>query len=155
MKWFAQNWGSLASLAGLVVSTVVFFVSKRAAKAAREAKDAIERRSAAQDLRNCGDKISLMRLLCDNRNWEVGSFVCNGLIQDVSFVANRWAAHFGSETKAKLNLLTTQLDTASKQLRKFVTTAPDPQELESLSQAIIRVGALISAEVGRYESFID
>ena len=142
-------------MAGLIVSTVVFFISKRAAKAAKEAKDAIEKRSAAQDLRNCGDKISLMRLLCDNSNWEVGSFVCNGLIQDVSFVSNRWASHFGSETKAKLNLLTTQLDTASKQLRKFASTPPEPEELESLAAAIIRVGALISAEVGRYESFID
>jgi hypothetical protein len=153
--WLTQNWGNVASLAGLGVSIVVLIFSKRAATAAREAKIAIERSSAAKDLRECGDKISFIRVFCDNGNWEVGSFVCNGLLQDVSFLSNRWALHFGNETKENLNALTTQLDTLHSQLRKFITRPPKPAEVESLTAAVARIGTLISAEVGRYESLIE
>jgi hypothetical protein len=153
-EWLTRNWGNLASAIGLIISIAVLVFSKRAAKAATEAKAAIEKRSAAQDLRECSDEVSLMRLLCDNQSWEVASFVCNGLIQDVTFLNNRWAAHFEGNTRAKLNLLANQLDTLNGQLRKFTSRVPTSDELESLGGALIKVTKIISAEVGRYESLI-
>ena len=154
-EWITNNWGNLASVAGLLVSIGVLFLSRRAAVAANQAKLAIERRSAAQDLRDCGEKISFMKVFCDNANWQVGSFVCSGLLQDVSFLSNRWAIHFGTETKANLNALTTQLDTLNAQLRKFTLRPPKQAELDSLLTALIKIGTLVSAEVGRYESLIE
>jgi len=154
MTWLAQNWGSVASAIGVVISIAVLVLSKRAAKAAEEAKKAIERRSAAQDLRGCSDKVSLMRLLCDNENWEVASFVCNGLIEDVTFLVNRWSTHFEGGTKAKLNLLANQLDTLNGQLRKFISRQPSLEESDSLAGALTRITKIVSAEVGKYESLV-
>lgn len=155
MEWLSHNWGNVASLAGLAVGVVVLLVSKRAVKAAKEAKTAIERRSAAQDLRDCGDKVSLMRLLCDSEKWDVSSFVCNGLLQELSFVTNRWALHFSDDTKENLNLLAAQLDTLNGQLRKFINRQPRHAELEALATAMANISTILSAEVGRYESFIE
>jgi len=147
--WLNHNWGNLASVFGLTITVIVLIVSRRAVKAAQEAKTAIERRSAAQDLRDCGDKVGFMRLLCDGEKWEVSSYVCNGLLQEVSFISNRWAQHFADETKENLNLLATQIDTLNGQLRKFMKRPPKPSELEALAAAITNISTLLSAEVGR------
>jgi len=38
-QWFSANWGNLASVVGLAVSTATLFVAKWAKKAAEEAKN--------------------------------------------------------------------------------------------------------------------
>ena len=153
--WWAHNWGNVASLIGLLLSIVVLIFSKRAAVAAKDAKLAIERRSAAQDLRDCGEKIKFMKILCDNANWPVAAFVCNGLLEDLTFLANRWSRHFDTETQQNLNILTTQLDTLNGQLRKFNLRQPKVSESDALRSAMMKISALISAEMGRHESLLE
>jgi hypothetical protein len=89
LDWLSQNWGNLASVAGLLFTLYVLVVSKRAVEAAREAKGAVERKSVAQELRSCSDDLNFMNLLCDNGKWEIASFICNRLIQSLTFITNR------------------------------------------------------------------
>lgn len=150
-----QNWGNLASLAGLAFTIYVLLVSKRAEHAANEAKRAIERKSVAGDLRGCIDDINLINLFCDSGKWEISSFICNRLIQDLTFISNRWASLFDDDTREALNLLLTQLDTLNTQLRKFMSRAPKQTELDSLSSSILHVNKLLAAQVGTYESQVN
>jgi hypothetical protein len=150
-----QNWGNLASLAGLAFTIYVLSVSKRAEQAANEAKRAIERKSVAGDLRGCIDDINLINLFCDSGKWEISSFICNRLIQDLTFISNRWASLFDNDTREALNLLLTQLDTLNTQLRKFMGRPPKQTELDSLSSSILRVNKLLAAQVGTYESQVN
>jgi hypothetical protein len=45
-----QNWGNLASVAGLVFSILAFVFAKRASTAVREARDAALRQSLGEDM---------------------------------------------------------------------------------------------------------
>lgn len=155
LNWLLQNWGNLASVAGLAFTLYVLLVSKRAERAAIEAKQAIQRKSVAGDLRGCIDDINLIRLFCDSGKWEISSFICNRLIQDLTFISSRWASLFEEDTNQALNLLLTQLDTLNFQLRKFGTRPPRQAELDSLSSSILRINKLLSAHVGTYESQVD
>jgi hypothetical protein len=53
-KWTADfiavNWGNLASVAGLVFSFLAFVFSRRATKAARQARDSVLSRSLGEDM---------------------------------------------------------------------------------------------------------
>ena len=153
--WWAHNWGNVASLVGLLLSVVVLMFSKRAASAARDTKLAILRRSAAQDLRESGEKIKFMKILCDSEIWQVAAFVGNGLVEDLTFLRSRWVDHFDEETQQNLNNLTTQLDTLNSQLRKFNRRQPKPSEFEALRLAMINISAVISAAMGRHESLLE
>jgi len=64
-KFFGQNWGNLASIAGLVFSFLAFLFSKRASKAANEARDLTLSRSLCEDMNNAnkiGGRFSLRPL---------------------------------------------------------------------------------------------
>jgi hypothetical protein len=50
VDFLAANWGNVASVAGLVFSILAFLFSKRASKAAGEARDVAFTRSMSEDL---------------------------------------------------------------------------------------------------------
>jgi len=50
VDFLAGNWGNVASVAGLVFSILAFVFSKRASKAAREARDAAFTRSLSEEM---------------------------------------------------------------------------------------------------------
>jgi hypothetical protein len=49
-EFFARNWGNLASVIGLVFSALAVVFSRRASQAAKEARDAVLRRSLGEEM---------------------------------------------------------------------------------------------------------
>jgi len=52
VEYLDRNWGNWASVVGLIFSLLAFLFSKRASKAAEEARDSVLRRSLGQDMSN-------------------------------------------------------------------------------------------------------
>lgn len=50
LEHLARNWGNWASVVGLLFSILAFIFSKRASKAAEQARDSVLRRSLTQDM---------------------------------------------------------------------------------------------------------
>lgn len=153
--WISNNWGNIASSIGLFFTIYVLIVSKRAVEAVKETKKLIERKSVAQELKECGDDLILLKINSENTVWPVASFICNRLMLRLTFVNNRWAVYFQEETKTNINIIITQLETLNSQYRKFTSRSPTPTELSGIVSATIRVSTLLAAEVGKYESSID
>src|SRR5262245_31064496 len=110
LNWLITNWRDVLNILGFVLNIVglyftvyVLFVSKRAEQAALEAKHGIERKSAAEDLRDCNGDLGLVTLLCDHGKWDIAAFICNRLIERLTFISNRWAMHFAKDTRDEFN----------------------------------------------------
>lgn len=151
-QWLAGNWGDIATLAGLMVSLWVLVVSRRARRAAIEARDAVFRRNVVDDLRRFSDEISFLGSLVDTRSWSVASSVSTRLLQSLHFFAGRWDGVLGSESRRSVNGLIVQIGTVRTQLVRFVSKPPSEDELASLSGSLSKVGSTLSRQVGRYES---
>ncbi|MBI5904419.1 MAG: hypothetical protein HZB86_02545 [Deltaproteobacteria bacterium] len=130
-------------------------MSKRAEEAAVEARNLIERKSVAQELRECGDDINLIKINSENSIWPVASFICNRLILRLTFIINRWSDHFCDDTKSNLSLTITQLDTLNSQFRKFIIRTPNQSEMSGILSVAVRLSTILAAEYGKYESTIN
>lgn len=51
-----QNWGNVASVAGLIISVFTLLFARRASRAAREAKEAVFMRNITDDLQEAAHK---------------------------------------------------------------------------------------------------
>lgn len=154
-NWVFNNWGNIASITGVFFTIYVLIISKKVVEAVKETKKLIERKSVAQELKECGDDLSLLKINSENLIWPVASFICNKLMLKLTFVNNRWAVYFHEETKENINLIITQLETLNSQYRKFAGRSPTQIELSGVVSATIRVSTLLAAEVGKYESSIE
>ncbi|MCU1297476.1 MAG: hypothetical protein JWO91_1754 [Acidobacteriaceae bacterium] len=57
-RFLSQNWGNIASVAGLLFSFLAFIFSRRASKAAKQAQDFVLTRSLSEDMNNAGKTAS-------------------------------------------------------------------------------------------------
>jgi hypothetical protein len=68
IEHLARNWGNWASVAGLVFSILAFVFSKRASKAAADARDSILRRTLGQEMMEAEHMASeIARFLVETR----------------------------------------------------------------------------------------
>jgi hypothetical protein len=55
-EFIQQNWGNVASVAGLIISIFTLLFARRASQAAREAREAILKRTVEDDLREAANR---------------------------------------------------------------------------------------------------
>jgi hypothetical protein len=93
-SWLLAIVGSVASIAGLVFSLMAWVQAAKAKDAAREAVEAVQRRSTAQEfLRLAGDAKELLSTVQQNRT-ENAISAANALIHALSLVRSRGIAGF-------------------------------------------------------------
>lgn len=153
--WMATNWGNIASVAGLALSVWVIVVAKRAKEAVDDLRQTFARRSLAQDLRDCGEDVSLVNVLTDGEKWDLAATTCYRIIQKISFLETRWSAHVDDDSRKAITVVGSQLETIISRYRRFRKQAPSALELQSVEDAILRVNTLLSSEVGKYEKRAD
>jgi hypothetical protein len=151
-KWLADNWGNLASVIGVFLSALAFRAANRAQIAAAAAQSAVERRSLAQDLRDALEDVGFVKLLIDSARWDLAAHSCYRIVTDMTFLETRWNGHLDAASRKQFTLAISQLDTINSQLRKFRETAPTSETVDRLSQSILRVNTILSAEVGKHEA---
>jgi hypothetical protein len=114
----AGNWGNVASVAGLVFSILAFIFSKRASKAAREARDAALTRSMSEDL-NWANKIAgeIATYVAIERG-DLALLRTTDMIYQSSYFLARWDNRLSEESKNNLLAARAQLHMVHEVLTK-------------------------------------
>lgn len=141
-NFIKQNWGNLASVAGLIISVFTLLFAKRASQAAREAKAAVWRRTVADDLEEAERLASEMISSIRKKDWLISRYIANKLRQQAIWINERWASLLGEEvkdkvstTKRKLGVLIEKLDQiadnnlSDDQIKKLVGDAEAIQNM--------------------------
>lgn len=155
IEFFQKHWGDIGSIVGLLISIWTLRVSIGARKAAQEAKQSIQRKTLAQDLKSCADESAHLVTLCSQGEWKVGSHVATQVSRELMFLYSRWEGELDAKARNSLQLAVNQLNIASNRLRHFSTTVPTLMEQNSVVFVVGRINLSLIAEHGRYESMID
>ena len=143
-----QNWGSLASVAGLVFSILAFVFSKRASKAAKEARELVLSRSLSQDMNEGGRKASDIVTYVGLGRGDMTLIRVGELLDLVSYFIARWEARLGAESRNRLLTTREQLLSIHGVLTKSQLADLKPADRARLAQTCQRVSVTFSEEYG-------
>jgi hypothetical protein len=86
----ARHWGDWASVVGLVFSFLAFVFSKRASKAANEARDSMLQKSFGQDMNDANRAATeIVRFVSMDRG-DIASLRATELMSQTSYFMARW-----------------------------------------------------------------
>jgi hypothetical protein len=154
-RFLIENWGNLASAAGLIFSVLAFVFSKRASKAAKEARDVALARSLSEDMnegsRRAADVVTYVAL----ERGDVALVQVGELLSLSSYLAARWAAKLSEESKNKLLTAREQLLSIHGVIAKTPIREMRPADKGRLAQACQRVSVIFSEEHGNAVKVAD
>jgi hypothetical protein len=148
-EFFVRNWGNLASVAGLAFSALAVVFSKRASQAAKEARDAVLRRSLGEDMndlnRVAGDVVTYVAV----QRGDMAMVRVSDLLPRISYIVSRWESKFSKESRD--NLLTAQgeLQSIHDILSKSAIAELAPKQRERLIRSCQSVSQVFGEEYGR------
>jgi hypothetical protein len=124
VSFITRNYGDWASVAGLVFSILAFVFSKRASKAAKEARDIALKRSLSQDL-SAADRVAreIVTFMLIERS-DMARIRTVELINDTSYLVTRWRNHLSEQSRVNLQIARERLQSIQAVLSKS-----GPQEL--------------------------
>src|SRR5580704_2639498 len=144
----ARNWGNWASVAGLVFSILAFVFSKRASKAAAEARDSILRRTLGQEMMEAEHMASEIARFVSGDQGEMALLRTDDLSRRVSYCANRWDARLPGHSKENLGLARDHLFVVRRVLSSRRISDLSLQQKARLNQACGHVIRIFSEEHG-------
>jgi hypothetical protein len=153
--FFADNWGNIASVVGLVFSLLAFIFSKKASEAAKQARGAVLLRSFGEDM-NLACKIAadMTMLVGVNRN-EAASLRASELVNQTSFFITRWEARLSEKSKNGLLTAREQLKTVQDLLLKTPIGELPPKDRLRLVQTCQLISATFNEEYGLATKAVD
>jgi len=108
-RLLSQNWGNIASLAGLLFSFLAFVFSRRASKAAQQAQDFALTRSLGEDMNNASKAASEITAYVRSEKAEAATMRISELISATSYIIARWDAKLSESSKNRLLKIREQL----------------------------------------------
>ncbi|MEP7353241.1 MAG: hypothetical protein ABI824_08430 [Acidobacteriota bacterium] len=141
-EFFAQNWGNLASVVGLVFSFLAFIFSKRASRAAEAARDSVLRRSLSQDMSDASRLASDIAKYVRAENSEMSVIFTEELWNQTSYYVRRWDRELSEQCKIDLDQAREQLALIQKHLRRCNIGAMNPRQKTRLTEACQTVNTL-------------
>jgi hypothetical protein len=149
IEHLARHWGDWASVVGLVFSFLAFVFSKRASKAAEEARDSVLQRSFGQDMNDANQVATeIVRFVSMNRG-DMASLRASELMSQTSYFMARWKGKLSEDSEK--NLVRARDKLLSGIHKTMVEKALDdlnPDEKFKLSRACQQVSSIFSAEHG-------
>ena len=137
-----QNWGNLASVAGLIISVFTLLFAKRASQAAKEAKAAVLRRNVADDLEDAERMAQEIITFLRGKDWRISWYIAGELRKQAIRTHERWASLLEEESKNKIINTTLRLkfvivnldkitdnDLSEKQHKKLVKAAEEVRDI--------------------------
>jgi hypothetical protein len=97
-----QNWGNLASVAGLVFSILAFVFAKRASTAAREARDAALRQSLGEYMNGVARVAAEVIAHLRNEKCDMALLRISDLMDQTSYLVGRWETRLSKKSKDNL-----------------------------------------------------
>src|SRR5271166_2782103 len=108
-RFLSQNWGNVASLAGLLFSFLAFIFSRRASRAAKQAQDFALTRSLGEDMNNASKTASEITAYVRSEKAEMATMRISELICATSYIIARWDAKLSESSKNRLLKIREQL----------------------------------------------
>jgi hypothetical protein len=149
INFLAGNWGSVASVVGLVFSILAFVFSKRASKAALEARNATLLRSLSEDMNGANRAAGEIVTYVGMERGDMALLRTNELMNQTSYFLARWDNRLSEEPKNNLLSAREQLRLIHKVLTRGTIADLSPKAKAELAQACQQVNAIFSEEYGR------
>lgn len=144
----ARNWGNWASVAGLVFSILAFVFSKRASKAAEEARSSILRKSLGQDLNDANRTASEIVRYVSMERGDMALLRTSELLNQASYFITRWETRLPEQSRANLLRAREQLLSIHDVLTRSAIAELEPAKKARLAQSCQRVNLIFSEECG-------
>jgi hypothetical protein len=146
--FLAQNWGNLASVAGLLVAGLSAVFAKRASVAAREAKAAVLTRTMAEDVNNAHKLAAEVANLVELQKYERALIRCNDLIDSVTLIVRRWESVFSLDSKNNYLEVKSLIDSVHKVLSRSSaeTSAIAPRAFLRLNETCRTIRTILVEE---------
>ena len=148
IEHFARHWGDWASVVGLVFSILAFVFSKRASKAAREARDSVLQQTFGQDMNDANRAASEVLRFAGMNRLDIASLRASDLMDRTTYFIARWKDKLPED--ATNNLLRAQelLLSIQVMIAKLETRAMTPSQKVNLSRACQQVSLIFSEQHG-------
>ena len=148
LDFLTQNWGNLASVAGLVFSFLAFLFSKWASQAAQEARNSARRQSLGEEMGGASQIAREIVAYVSMERGEVALLRVNELIAQTSYLVARWNSVLLASSKNNLDTAQDRLQKVHDALTKNPLANLSPADKRGLTQACRTVSAILSAEHG-------
>jgi hypothetical protein len=149
IDFLAGNWGNVASVAGLVFGILAFVFSKRASKAAREARDATLLRSLGEEMNGANRMAGEIVTYVGMERGDMALLRTSELMNQTSYFRARWDNRLSEESKNNILSAREQLRSIHKVLIKGLIADLNPRSRAELAHACQQVNAIFSEEYGR------
>jgi hypothetical protein len=148
LEHFARNWGNWASVAGLVFSILAFLFSKRASKAAEQARDSVLRRSLSQDMNEANRAAGEIVRFVGIERGEMALLRAGELLNQTSYYIKRWDDKLSDPSKTNLRRAQDRRLSINKVLTSKTISEMTPTQKLTLAQACQSVNLIFSEEYG-------
>jgi len=149
VDFLAGNWGNVASVAGLFFSILAFVFSKRASKAAQEARNATLLRSLSEEMNGANKMAGDISTYVGIGRGDMALLRTSELVNQTSYFLARWDNRLSEGSKNNLLSTREQLRLIHKVLTKGSIADLNPKAKAELAQACQQVNAIFSEEYGR------
>jgi len=148
IEHLARNWGNWASVAGLVFSMLAFVFSKRASKAAEEARDSVLRRSFGQEMSDASRAArEIFNLVMIERgDWAL--LKAGELVNETSYLVHRWIGHLSEDSHKNLLRARQHLQSIQTVLSKQQIQELTPEGRARLLRSSRSASMIFSEELG-------
>lgn len=154
--WLSSNWGNLASVLGLAVSTATFFVARWAKEAAEQAKAEARRRNLADELEEAQRKTEQVGSYLGQEKWEIVLLRAQEVVTSCSQILRRWGTDELSE-QSRDNILVAQQQAGSivRVALRAPRIPPTEQDLRRIAGAQHKALQLLSGETAEITGKIE
>ena len=147
-SFFAQNWGNVASVAGLVISIWVLVVARKARTAAEEARSIARLKSLVEVLAGTGDKIDQIGIFLRSGKWDLAQMCAQDILADCNLILTRWGDYLTPKATADL----TEASTITRSILDVVDEAHVRQSNKEDRRGVLwahrQIVSLINAVLG-------
>ncbi len=101
-EFLAQNWGNVASAAGLAVSVWVLVVARKAKVAAEQARAAARLKSLVELLADANNRLQQVGTCLMGQRWDVAWFLSGEVAAACKLIIGRWGDTLTSSARGNL-----------------------------------------------------
>jgi hypothetical protein len=147
-EFASKNWGSIASVLGLIISAMTLLVARKAKASADAAKREVHRRNRAEDLQDAHTKSHQVGLFIRDNKWDIVFLRAQEIVTACSMILRRWNADLSETSKGQIVLARAQAGSIVKVAMRANLAPPGRQEVLNISAAQRRLNELLSSEWG-------
>ncbi len=101
-NFLAQNWGNVASVAGLAISVWVLIIARKAREAAQEARSAARLKSLVEVLKEASEMVTQIGIFLRARQWDLVRLRAEEVLGRCALVRARWRDALPADAKHDL-----------------------------------------------------